>query len=345
MALRMRAENSQAAPGGLGGLDEPAFSALAEPHRRELGAHCYRLLGSLQEAEELVQETLLRAWQRRATYAGRGSLRAWLYKIATNLCLDSLARRPRRTLPIARQGASGRDDPIPPAISEPIWLEPFPDELLAPDELGPEARYSRQESVTLAFMMALHLLPPRQRAVLILRDVLDWPAGETAELLGVSVPAVKSALHRARETLGRHYQRPPREELSLRGLDAGRRGQIEQYVRAWETADVQALTSLLLAEATFSMPPLPVWYQGREVVGALVARTVFAGEARGRWRLRLTRANGETAFGLYRKGEGVYRAYGMQVVTFRGEGIADITTFNNSALLGYFGLPVRLEVE
>src|SRR5258705_13066333 len=137
---------------GLAGLDEQTFSALVEPHRRALQTHCYRLLGSLQEAEELVQETMLRAWRRRATYAGRGPLRAWLYKIATNVCLDSLARRPRRTLPVTRQGPNGNDDPIAPAVTEPIWLEPFPDELLAPDELGPEARYSLQESVTLAFM-------------------------------------------------------------------------------------------------------------------------------------------------------------------------------------------------
>jgi RNA polymerase sigma-70 factor (ECF subfamily) len=331
-----------ASPANLAALDEQSFSALSEPHRRELQAHCYRLLGGLQEAEELVQETLLRAWQRRATYAGRGPLRAWLYKIATNLCLDSLARRPRRSLPVARQSPNDRDDPIPPAITEPIWLEPFPDELLAPDELGPEARYSLQESVTLAFMTALHLLTPRQRAVLILSDVLDWPAAETAELLGVSVPAVKSALHRARATLGHHYHAPA-ETLSPRSLDAGRRGQLEQYVRAWEAADVGALTSRLLAEASFSMPPTPAWYQGRDNISAFLARTIFSAPNRGLWRLHPTRANGQQAYGLYRMQEGVFRAYGLQVVTFRGDGILDITNFNDSALLGYFGLRASLE--
>ena len=152
------------------------FSAMTEPYRRQLQAHCYRMLGALQDAEDLVQETLLRAWQRRATYAGRAPVRAWLYKIATNLCLDTLERRKRRSLPTARQKAATLDDPIPPDMNEPIWLEPFPDLLLAPEETMPDARFSVRESINLAFLVLLQQLPPRQRAVLILRDVLDWQA-------------------------------------------------------------------------------------------------------------------------------------------------------------------------
>src|SRR5687767_2399225 len=170
-------------PTNLAAADQHEFSMLSEPHRLELQAHCYRMLGSLLEAEEAVQETLLRAWRRRETYAGRAPLRAWLYKIATNQCLDALARRPRRAVPRTRGPAGNPAEPIPADVNEPVWLEPFPDELLAPEEAGPEARFSQRESVTLAFVAALHVLPPRQRAVLLLRDVLDWPASEAASLL------------------------------------------------------------------------------------------------------------------------------------------------------------------
>ena len=206
-------------------LSQQEFGVLVERHRRELQAHGYRLLGSVQEAEDLVQETFLRAWRRRDTFEGRASFRAWLYKIATNLGLDTLkqrARRARRTLPVARQAASTPDQPIPPGFLEPIWLEPFPDELLAAEDANPDARYSVRESVTLAFMTALHLLPPRQRAVLILRDVLDWQAGEAADLLDMTVPGVKSALHRARATLSSRYPAGRAEAPPARALDEAR---------------------------------------------------------------------------------------------------------------------------
>ena len=202
-------------PVDLRDIDRQAFGVLAESHRRELRAHCYRMLGSVQEAEEMVQETLLRAWNRRETYEGRSTFRAWLYKIATNLCIDTLRQRPRRGLPVTRENASTLEQPIPASINEPIWLEPYPDDLSAPEESNPEARYSKNESIRLAFLATLHLLPPRQRAVLILRDVLDWQANEVAEALEQSVPSVKSALHRARVTLAKHHPTLRNESISI----------------------------------------------------------------------------------------------------------------------------------
>jgi RNA polymerase sigma-70 factor (ECF subfamily) len=321
-------------------LDQQAFGALTEPYRRELQAHCYRMVGSLDEAEDLVQEALLRAWRRRETYAGRAPVRAWLYRIATNLCLDRLAQQPRRSLPQTRQDPIAGSEPLPPAVMDPVWLEPFPDEWLAPEAMGPETRYAIRESVTLAFMVALHLLPPRQRAVLILRDVLDWPAAEVASLLEVSVPAVKSALHRARATLGSQYAARPMETLGLHGLDKDRQSQLERYARAWEQADANALAALLKADATFSMPPNPAWARGPADIHALVDRVIFGGQA-GRWRLVPTHASGEVGFGLYRldEADGLHHAYGIQVVSFEGEAIAAINTFRTPRLARYFGLP------
>jgi len=326
----------------LANLDQQAFGALIEPHRRELHAHAYRMLGSVQEAEDTVQDTFLRAWQRRETYAGRAPLRAWLYRIATNLCLDRLDSRqlPGRTLPQARQAPSGGSESLPPSILDPIWLEPYPDELLAPDEANPEARYTLRESVTLAFMTSLQLLPPRQRAVLILRDVLDWPASEAADLLDLSVPAVKSALHRARTTLSAHYDERQFERLSLRGLDAARQQQLDRYAAAWALADVDGLAALLKADATFSMPPNPLWVRGVDDIRALLGHTILGGHV-GRWRLVPTRANGEAGFGLYRLNEqdGRHHAYGVQVIGFDGDRIAAVTTFRVAALAKHFNLP------
>jgi RNA polymerase sigma-70 factor (ECF subfamily) len=325
-------------------VDQHEFGVMAEPHRRELQVHCYRMLGSPHDAEDLVQETFLRAWRRRETFEGRSSFRAWLYKIATNLCLDALEQRPKRVIPFTRQAVSSPDQPIPPEVTEPIWMEPFPDELLASDVGNPEASFSVRENITVAFIAALHLLPPRQRAILILRDVLDWQANEVADLLGLTVSAVKSALHRARTTLANHYHVADEESVTARMLDETTQARLSHYILAWETADVNALMTLLKEDATFSMPPIPSWYRGRDSVGKLVARTIFSGEARGRWRLLPTRANGQIAFGLYQldKANSVHRGYGIQVLTFRGEWIADIITFRNPALVLYFKLPVTL---
>ena len=322
-------------------LDPQQFGSLIEPYRRELRAHCYRMLGSVIEADEIVQETFLRAWSRRETYAGRATLRAWLYKIATNLCIDTQRRKPRRALPITREPASTLEQPIPASIDEPIWLEPYPADIPAPEDTIPEARYSRIESIKLAFLASLHLLPPFQRAVLILRDVLDWPASEVADVLGQTIPSVKSALYRARITMARYQQTHQTETVITQISDETMSKLLESYIQAWEAADVEGLVAILRDDCTFSMPPIPSWYRGRVEIGLLVSKTVFGGQARGRWRLLPTVANAQPGFGLYRLNEfsGNYDGYGIQVITFAGNEISDITTFRNPALIEIFGLP------
>ena len=325
--------------------DSQAFGRLAEPHRRELQVHCYRLLGSLSEAEDLVQETMLRAWRRLDTYEGRASFRAWLYRIATNACLDTLAlrKRPRRSLPPHTHSAADPQAPPAPPSPDPIWLEPLPDDLLAGTEESPEARYSMRESVTLAFLVALQTLPPRQRAVVILCDVLDWRASEAAEGLGLTVSAVNSALHRARATLAKHYHR--RESLSTR-LDSHTRDLLDRYLSAWEAADVGALVGLLKEDAVFAMPPVPTWYQGREVIRMALLRVAFAGQAddvRERWRLLLTYANASPAFAVYQRDDGgIYRGLGLQVLRLEGDAVAESIFFLEPAVLARFSLPSEL---
>ena len=325
-------------------INQHEFGLLAEAYRRELHAHCYRMLGSIQEAEEMVQETLWRAWNRRNTFEGRSTIRAWLYKIATNLCIDTLRQKPRRLLPVIRENASNSDEPIPASINEPIWLEPYPFELPDSVDANPEAKYSMAESIRLAFLTSLHLLPARQRAVLILRDVLDWQTEEVADALGQTVSSVKSALHRARTTLAKHHQALHTETLNEYLTDEQLRNQLDGYVKAWETADVDGLVALLRDDSIFSMPPIPSWYRGSQNIGALVRKTIFSGQASGRWRLLPTRANAQTGFGLYKLNEetGAYAGYGIQVVTFDGKQIIDITTFRNPDLMALFGLPSTL---
>lgn len=330
-------------------LSADEFSAITDPYRRALLAHCYRMLGSFQDAEDLVQETLLRAWRYRESYAGRATVQAWLYKIATNLCLDALAQWKRRTLPVALQAAADLDDPIPADVNEPIWLEPFPDALLAPEAMLPEARFAVRERIDLAFLVLLQQLPPRQRAVLLLRDVLEWQASEVAQLLDHTVPAVKSLLFRARQTLAEQMDNlAVLGEPAVAQSDAITQALLHRYTTAWEQADIDGLVALLKEDATFSMPPIPAWYQGRQTIAGLVAKTVFRGPAQGRWRLQPTRANGQPAFGLYRIGEQqpdgsiLYQPYGIQIVTWVGSLIADITTFRVSALFPRFNLPDQL---
>lgn len=327
--------------------DKGEFTALAEPYRRELSVHCYRMLGSLQDAEDLVQETLLRAWQKLDTYEGRATFRAWLYKIATNACLDALARRPKRTLPPQLQPPADPSQPSRPPLLEQIWLEPFPDDLLAEETMEPEARYAARESITLAFLAALQLLPARQRAILILRDVLDWEATEVARLLEITVAAVNSALHRARVTLAKNYHARGVTSLSASPADERTRDLLARYIRAWEDADVDGLVALLKEDATFPMPPSPSWYQGREAIRQFVAANIFVGNARGRWRAVPTSANGRPAFAMYGLDDnsGIYRAFGIEVLTLEGDKIADITTFLNPTLLHYFNLPLEIDSQ
>lgn len=332
-------------PASLRQADQHQFADLTETYRRELRAHCYRMLGSIHEADEMVQETFWRAWSRRETFEGRSTLRAWLYRIATNLCIDSLRQRPRRGLPVSRGGPSGPDQPLPAPVHEPVWLEPFPDaDLPAPPEADPATRYSMSESIQLAFLATLHLLPPRQRAVLILRDVLGWEAREVAGALELTVSAVKSALHRARATLASHRPALQPEALAVGAGDEAQRRLLERYVRAWEAADVDGLVALLTDESTFSMPPTPSWYHGRQAIAALVSRTIFSGPAAGRWRLLPTRASGQPAFGLYRIHEdlGAYGGYGIQVLALSGGRVLDVITFRSPALLPFFHLPPTL---
>lgn len=325
--------------------DQEAFHRLTEPYRRELLVHCYRLLGSNEDAEDLLQETLLRAWRRLDTFVRNVSFRAWLYKIATNACLNALAKRPRRILPDDAYPPGDPRQPLAAPLAEPIWLQPIPDEWLPEALADPEARYSDRESISLAFVLALQLLPPRQRAVLILCDVLDWRASEAAKLLGLTVSAVNSALHRARDTLAR--RRAGRyEQVPVTLEDEATRSLLQQYVRAMENADVAGLVALLKEDATFTMPPIPTWYRGRESIEALFTHSLFAGEAAGRYRLLPARANRQPAFGLYRRDSatGTYQPFVLQLFGLVGPAgpIAEIVSFLDPHLFVLLGLPEQL---
>ncbi len=325
--------------------DAEAFNQLTEPHRGELRVHCYRILGSLVEAEDMVQETFLRAWKRLDTFQGRSTFRAWLYKIATNACLDTLAaNRSRRLLPQDRFLAADPQVPIVPPATEVTWLEPYPDELLVDrGATDPEARYSIAESVSLAFLAALQTLPPRQRAVLILTDVLEWSAREVAELIGATEQAIASSLHRARARMSATYHGHASEASPLSAANPGQRALLERYVRAWQSADVDALVGLLKEDAVLSMPPSPSWYQGREAIGGFVAATLFAnegmfgGQADGRWRLQPTRANGQPAFIVLQRGAaGDFQPSAIHVLDLQGSQLAGVTCFLDPRLPGFF---------
>jgi RNA polymerase sigma-70 factor (ECF subfamily) len=331
--------------------DPQSFSELTEPFRRELQVHCYRILGSLHEAEDMVQETMLKAWKRLGTYEGRASFRAWLYKIATNTCLDFLdQRRTRRLLPLDANPASDPNASILPPASEMTWLEPFPDEWLHdPRAINPEARYTDSESISFSFLTALQYLPSRQRAVLILRDVLDFSANETAEVLEITVSSANSALHRARKTLSQNYKeehsdQPPTDERS--------RWLLEHFVRAWETADVEGLVELLKEDAILAMPPSPSWYQGQAAIRRFVSLTVFGegemfrGKADNRWRLMPTRANASLAFALYQRNEKEeYQAFGLHALEYDKEGITRLISFIDPSLISRFGFPMTLDLS
>ena len=326
--------------------DLSEFSSLIEPYRQELHLYCYRLLGSLHDAEDLVQETMLRAWQYGDTFKGQSSLRTWLYKIATNVCLDALKKRQPRTLPVGLTPEADPLLPIAPAWAESTWLEPLPNSWLAEAMEDPAARYSRHESVSLAFLTVLQLLPPRQRAILLLSDVLDWHASEIADLLSISVPAVNSALHRARVTLAKQYQTDDRARTErVSQADAATQVLLERYLHAWETQDVTELVTLLREDATVAMPPSPSWFRGRDAIQAALATQVFAPRSPIQWHFAPTRANGCPAFAAYcsvEPGSG-YQAFGIHVLTLdagaSGVLIASVTAFLNPTLLTFFDLP------
>jgi RNA polymerase sigma-70 factor (TIGR02960 family) len=323
--------------------DGEAFRRLVEPHRRELQVHCYRILGSLQDAEDLLQETLLAAWRGIGGYEERASVRTWLYRIATNRCLNALRSGERRPRAVQQPPM-----PLPEPSrrrAEPSWLEPYPDALLdgivdvAP---GPEARYEARESVSLAFLAALQQLPPRQRAVLVLRDALGFRAAEVAELLDATEGAVNSALTRARAALGRELP-VDRESAPLPGSPQERRI-VEEFSRAFEANDVDAVVAMLTDDAWLTMPPLPLEYQGPADVGHFLATVAFGDGLR--HTLVPTRANGQPAFGLYlsEPGTPIRHARGVMVLTLRGERVAAITRFVDNSVLPAFGLPRSLGV-
>jgi RNA polymerase sigma-70 factor (ECF subfamily) len=322
--------------------DEAAFTHLVEPHRRELQVHCYRMLGSFDEAEDMVQETFLRAWRKRETFAGRSTFRAWLYRIATNACLDFLARHPRS--PRQRQGSTTA--PGMAASAEIPWLQPYPDHLLepaAPGDAEPDAMVVAKETIELAFLVAIQHLPPRQRAVLITRDVLGWPASETAALLDMSVAAVKSALQRARPALRAHLHPRRTQWTPAAAPTAEERALVQRFVDATERADMTALASVLHEDAFQTMPPDPEIFEGREAIIAMWAAAMVGPDAWGDWRVVTTRANRQPAIANYfrRPGEQAYQASNLDVLRIEGGLVAEVTTFDTH-LFPAFGLPLTL---
>jgi len=320
--------------------DGDAFRELTEPHLRELQVHCYRMLGSFQDAEDALQNTLLTAWQGLEGFEGRASLRTWLYRIATNRCLD--ARRAASRRPAKEWDVPGVEPPEPTRLGEVVWLQPYPDALLEGAievPLGPEARYEQVEAISLAFVTALQVLPPRQLAVLILRDVLGFHASEVADMLDSTVESVTSALKRARASLqSRPLTADDREPPPAAGSPA-EDALVAKFVRAWESADLDALVALLTDDVFMSMPPMPFEYEGRDVVVRFCAGLFGAGR---RFDLVPTRANGQPAFGAYvRVPNGISHGAGLYVLTLAGDRICAMTRFENS-VLPWFGLPRSL---
>jgi RNA polymerase sigma-70 factor (ECF subfamily) len=315
--------------------DQAAFTALVEPHRRELQLHCYRMLGSLEDSEDLVQETFLRAWRKRETFQGRSSFRAWLYRIATNACLDALERRPRI--------ASAADD----AQLEVPWLQPYPDELLegiAPSEAEPEAEVVDRETIELAFIAAIQLLPPKQRAVLISRDVLGWSAAESADLLDTSVASVNSALQRARATMKEHLPRRRLDWAADAEPSAEERELLQRYMEATERADAEEMVELLRADALCTMPPAPERYVGAEKIVEAWVQGGWGDDEWGHLRCVLARANKQPAVACYvkRAGDTEYRPLALDVLRIEDGAFAEITAFDLEPLLDALGLPRKL---
>jgi RNA polymerase sigma-70 factor, ECF subfamily len=323
--------------------DEEAFRRLVEAHRSELHAHCYRMLGSVHDAEDALQDAMLRAWRGLPGLEGRGSLRAWLYRIATNACLDVIARRSKRVLPIDYgPPADAGEEPAGP-VAESTWVEPYPDQELGVEDgyAAPEAQYERRESIELAFIAALQHLSPRQRAVLILREVLGFSAREVGEALDSTTASVNSALQRARKAIDERLP-DQSQQVTLRALgDEQQRNLVERFIEAFEGGDVGAILTILAEDATFAMPPYPSWYRGRE---AISDSWLMPGGPPPRLRYVPTRANGQLALGTYALDAeaGSYRPIALDVLTLRGSLISDVTAFRSPGLFSSFGLPDEL---
>jgi RNA polymerase sigma-70 factor (ECF subfamily) len=319
-------------------LSESDFDDAARRYRRELHVYCYRMLGSFDDAEDHVQEVLLRAWRSRDSFRGRASMRAWLYRIATNACLDTLRRHRRGTTPARSTGPTG---PNTASVTSVPWLQPYPDVLLdelVSDQPGPEAQAVTRESISLAYLTAIQLLPPRQRAVLILRDVLDWPAREVAAQLDSTLPAVKSALQRARATLAEHQASDGRTRPST---DSAQRRLLQGFIAAHERADPEALIALLREDAQLAILPQGGEWNGQpEVAAALRADMTSLGT----WRVLPTAANGQPAAAGYlrRPGETTYRPFVISVLQIDGDDLVQITAFEAAHLITAFGLPALL---
>jgi RNA polymerase sigma-70 factor (ECF subfamily) len=331
----------EAARGG----DESAYSRLVEIHRSELHAHCYRMLGSVHDAEDALQDALLRAWRGLPRFEARSSVRSWLYRIATNASLDLIARRPKRVLPVDYVPAADPHDNLDPPtqpLVETVWMEPYPDERLGIEDgfAAPEAHFEQRETVELAFIAALQHLPPNQRAALILREVLGFSAREVAKSLDTTTASVNSALQRARATVDQGLPEQS-QQATLRSLGDDRlREIVESYSDALEQGDVDAVLGLLTEDATWSMPPLPNWYRGHEAIAGFLRKGPFTV----RWRHVPARANGQLAVGCYTWDEErrAYVAFALDVLTLRGAQIAEVTAFLDGGIFEQFGLPEEL---
>jgi RNA polymerase sigma-70 factor, ECF subfamily len=344
----MRAGDDDTVVAAVRAGDEAAFATLVRRHRRELLAHCYRMLGSPEEAEDRVQETFLRAWKNLGGFAGRSTFRAWLYRIATNACLDVLRDRDRRVLPYQLAAPSDPRVGLPPR-TDVAWLRPFPDLAPAAADDEPDSEAVARETMELAFLAAIQHLPPRQRAVLLLRDVLGWTAKETAELLESSVASVNSASQRARATMREHLP-PGRLDWSASAEPTEReRAVLRRYMAAVERADLTAVAALLAEDVRTTMPPYPMWFQGRaDVLAALAAGWDSTSPAYvGRFRMVATRANGRPAAAAYVRGRGEpgYRAFAISVLRVEDGRIVEATAFHDPHLFPVFGLPAALPAD
>jgi RNA polymerase sigma-70 factor, ECF subfamily len=325
--------------------DENAFRRLVEPHRANLLAHCYRMLGSLHDAEDALQEALLRAWRGLERFDDRRPLRPWLYKIATNTCLDGIARRPKRILPMDYGLPPNSDEEVESVpLVESAWLEPFPDEQLGIEAgyAAPEARYEQREAVELAFIAALQHLPAQQRAVLILRDVLGYSAHEVSELLDKTVASINSALQRARKVVDESLP-PLSQQTTLRALGDKRiHDLVRDYVDAWERADVEALKAMLAEDVVMAMPPYPYWWQGRDALIAAVTHPESPFYEP--WRYLPVRANGQLAFAGYQwdAGKQLFVAHALEVIVLEGEQVKESVGFATPEIFTAFGLPREL---